>query len=82
MQGAAEQALGGAAGGGGATTTTTGLAVGAPVRTGAPLLTVTDVSALTVTAEVDETDVLLVKAGTPALGRGRRGARRASTPRR
>ena len=67
VQGQASQALGGSAGGGGATTTTSGLAVGAPVRSGAPLLTVTDVSALTVTADVDETDVLLVKAGTPAL---------------
>ena len=66
VRGQAEQALGGAATGG-ATTTTTGLPVGTPVRSGGPLLTVTDVSALTVTAEVDETDVLLVKAGTPAL---------------
>jgi len=68
VRGSAEQALGGAAAGGGAATTTSpGLAVGTPVRSGSPLLTVTDVSALTVTAEVDETDVLLVKAGTPAL---------------
>ena len=64
VQGQAEQALGQRAGG--ATTTVSGLSVGAPVETGQPLLTVTDLSALTVTAEVDETDVLLVAAGTPA----------------
>ncbi len=68
VQGQAAEALGGAAGGGSRTTTTTaqGLAVGAPVSSGAPLLTVTDLGSLTVTAEVDETDVLLVQVGTTA----------------
>lgn len=64
VQGAAGEALGA---GGSTTTAGTGLAVGAPVTAGAPLLTVTDVGALTVTAEVDETDVLLVSAGTEAV---------------
>ena len=66
LQGQAEAALGGGGGGQGATTTTAGLSVGAAVSSGAPLLTVTDLSGLTVTAEVDETDVLLVAVGTPA----------------
>ncbi len=46
--------------------TSTALAVGAPVTSGSPLLTVTDVSGLGVSAEVDETDVLLVRPGVPA----------------
>lgn len=40
------------------------LRVGAPVSSGQPVLTVTDASELSVVAEVDETDVLLVGAGT------------------
>jgi multidrug efflux pump subunit AcrA (membrane-fusion protein) len=47
-------------------TTTQGLPVGAQVRSGQGLLTVTDVGGLAVTAEVDETDVLLVAAGQEA----------------
>ncbi|MFF5084869.1 efflux RND transporter periplasmic adaptor subunit [Actinoplanes sp. NPDC000266] len=39
---------------------------GAFVAAGTPLITVVDVSRLGLTAEVDETDVLLVKAGTTA----------------
>ncbi|MEU8818723.1 efflux RND transporter periplasmic adaptor subunit [Actinoplanes sp. NPDC048796] len=39
---------------------------GAFVAAGTPILTVVDVSRLGLTAEVDETDVLLVKAGTAA----------------
>lgn len=46
--------------------TSTDLAVGVPVSAGSPLLTVTDVSELGVSAEVDETDVLLVRPGVPA----------------
>ncbi|HEX8495917.1 MAG TPA: efflux RND transporter periplasmic adaptor subunit, partial [Actinomycetales bacterium] len=57
-------AAGGA--GGGTTSGGTTLAVGAPVGSGAPLATITDASVLTVTAEVDETDVLRLKAGTKA----------------
>jgi HlyD family secretion protein len=63
--GVAEQA-GAALGPAGASTTSQGLPVGAQVRSGAPLLTVTDVGGLTVTAEVDETDVLLVEPGQSA----------------
>lgn len=63
LQGPASSALGGGAGG---ASTATGLAVGAPVTSGQPLLTVTDVSGLGVVAEVDETDVLLVTQGTGA----------------
>ena len=48
------------------TTTSAGLLVGAQVRSGSTLLTVTDVAGLTVTAEVDETDVLLVEKGQSA----------------
>ena len=42
------------------------LEVGRPVSSGQPVLTVTDTSALALTAQVDETDVLLVKQGVPA----------------
>ena len=42
------------------------LTPGSPVSSGDPLLTVTDVSALSLTAEVDETDVLLVRKGVRA----------------
>jgi hypothetical protein len=41
--------------------------VGSRLSSGSPLLTVTDVGGLTVTAEVDETDVLLVAAGQRAV---------------
>ena len=46
--------------------TSAALAVGGPVASGAPMLTVTDVSGLGVTADVDETDILLVRPGVPA----------------
>lgn len=52
--------------GGGPSTTSTGLEPGTPVSAGSQLLSVTDVSGLTVTAEVDETDVLLVERGQDA----------------
>ncbi|MBE3008669.1 HlyD family efflux transporter periplasmic adaptor subunit [Microbispora sp. NEAU-D428] len=42
------------------------VATGVPVAAGDPLVTVTDVSVLTLSADVDETDVLLVRRGTPA----------------
>ncbi|MGI5161896.1 efflux RND transporter periplasmic adaptor subunit [Microbispora sp. CA-102843] len=42
------------------------IATGVPVAAGDPLVTVTDVSVLTLSADVDETDVLLVRRGTPA----------------
>ncbi len=66
VQGPAQQALGASGSAGSSTTTSGGLAVGTPLAQGAPLLTVTDVAGLTVEAEVDETDVLLVQPGTPA----------------
>ena len=65
LAGAAE-ALGGGGGGAAAPATSAPLAVGVPVASGAPLLTVTDLSGLGVTAEVDETDVLLVRPGVQA----------------
>lgn len=65
VQGPAGTALG--AGGGAAAPTTSGdLAVGRQVASGTALVTVTDVSGLGVTAEVDETDVLLVRPGVQA----------------
>jgi multidrug efflux pump subunit AcrA (membrane-fusion protein) len=56
-------------GGGGSTggSTTGALEVGSPVSSGDPLLTITDVSTLSLTAEVDETDVLLVDKGVRAV---------------
>jgi RND family efflux transporter MFP subunit len=42
------------------------LAQGRPVSSGQPVLTVTDTSTLSLTAQVDETDVLLVRSGVPA----------------
>jgi multidrug efflux pump subunit AcrA (membrane-fusion protein) len=42
------------------------LAEGQPVRSGQPLVTVTDSSTLSLTAQVDETDVLLVRPGVEA----------------
>ncbi len=63
--GLAEQA-GAALGPQGPSTSTMGLPVGTQVSSGAMLLTVTDVGGLTVTAEVDETDVLLVQSGQSA----------------
>lgn len=41
------------------------IATGVPVAAGDPIVTVTDVSVLTLSADVDETDVLLVRKGTP-----------------
>ena len=64
VAGQAESLLGGGTSSGGSTTGT--LSVGSPVSSGDPLLTITDVSSLSLTAEVDETDVLLVKPGVAA----------------
>jgi HlyD family secretion protein len=69
-QGQASQLLGGAAasglGGSAAPDNQTVIADGTPVSSGAPLLTITDASALSLSASVDETDVLLVKPGVTA----------------
>ena len=62
VQGQAAQALAG----GGTTTTAGSIAVGVPVSSGTPLATVTDTSTLSLRADVDETDVLLVRPGVPA----------------
>ena len=67
VQGQASAALGASAGAPSGATSTDGLVVGTQLTSGSPLLTVTDLGGLSVTAEVDETDVLLVKAGTTAV---------------
>lgn len=64
LAGQAEALLGGGATAGGSTTGA--LEVGSPVASGDPLLTITDVSTLSLTAQVDETDVLLVRKGVKA----------------
>ncbi len=69
LRGQAGGLLGGAGGGSGgaASGTVTGtLEEGQPVVGGQSLLTVTDASALSLTAQVDETDVLLVRRGVRA----------------
>lgn len=65
VQSQAQSLLGGGAAGGAAAGVAGPLEVGAPVAAGGVLLTVTDVSALSLTASVDETDVLLVRPGVP-----------------
>jgi multidrug efflux pump subunit AcrA (membrane-fusion protein) len=68
VQGPAAAALGGGGGGGSTGSTVSGgLAVGTQVASGAGLLTVTDLGGDGEAAEVDETDVLLVKVGTRAV---------------
>ncbi|RAY15315.1 efflux transporter periplasmic adaptor subunit [Actinomadura craniellae] len=59
-------ALSGLAGLGGAPRDAASIAEGAPVTAGDAVVTVTDVSRLTLSADVDETDVLRVDQGTPA----------------
>jgi HlyD family secretion protein len=63
VQGQAGQLLGGTGGG---ATTTGALSVGVPIASGQQLATVTDVSTLSLSADVDETDILLVQPGVPA----------------
>jgi len=67
VQGQASAALGASGGKSSGATATEGLVVGTQLASGTPLLTVTDLGGLSVTAEVDETDVLQVKAGTTAV---------------
>jgi HlyD family secretion protein len=67
----ASAALGGGAGAGsgagsGSVDTTGTVTEGMPVRTGMPLATIVDTGVLLLTAEVDETDVLLVRRGVRA----------------
>ena len=63
VQGLAADALGGSDA---PTVTTDDLSVGSPVGAGAVLLTVTDLTTVGLSAEVDETDVLLVEKGDRA----------------
>lgn len=63
LLGAAGSGTGGSAGGGDAGSPVTR---GSPVSAGAPVATLTDVSTLSLRAEVDETDVLLVRRGVRA----------------
>jgi HlyD family secretion protein len=65
LQSQAGSVLGGS-GSGSSASVDGALAEGQPVSSGEPLLTVTDASTLSLTAQVDETDVLLVRAGVPA----------------
>jgi HlyD family secretion protein len=63
----AQQALGALSGAGGNDVSSTApISEGVPVSSGGTLFTVTDASALAVTAQVDETDILLVKPGVTA----------------
>jgi HlyD family secretion protein len=64
LQGAASSALGGAGGSG--TSSSTTIEQGVPVSSGQQLATVTDTSSLGLSAQVDETDILLVRKGIPA----------------
>jgi multidrug efflux pump subunit AcrA (membrane-fusion protein) len=66
LAGQAQALLGGGSGAAAGGSTTGVLEVGSPVSSGDPLLTVTDVSTLSLTAQVDETDVLLVSKGVKA----------------
>ena len=63
LQGQAGDLLGGSGAGAGSSSVDAVLAEGRPVTSGQPILTVTDTSTLSLTAQVDETDVLLVRAG-------------------
>ncbi|WP_170177697.1 efflux RND transporter periplasmic adaptor subunit [Thermomonospora umbrina] len=56
----------GALGGGGGPTDPASVAQGAPIGSGGAVVTVTDVSELTVAADVDETDILKVRPGVKA----------------
>jgi len=66
VAGQAESLLGGGGSDAGGGSTTGTLQVGSPVSSGDPLLTITDVTSLSLRAEVDETDVLLVRKGVKA----------------
>jgi len=67
LAGQAESLLGGGGSGSGGSGSTTGIvSAGSPVTDGDPVLTITDTSLLTLRAEVDETDVLLVRKGVKA----------------
>jgi multidrug efflux pump subunit AcrA (membrane-fusion protein) len=67
LQGQAAQAgIGGSSSGGGGAKDAASVAEGAPVAGGDAVVTVTDISRLTLSADVDETDVLQIKRGVQA----------------
>ncbi len=66
LAGQAESLLGGGDAGDGSGSSTGIVSAGSPVSQGDPVLTITDTSELTLRAEVDETDVLLVRRGVKA----------------
>ncbi len=67
IAGQAESLLGGGGGGGAGSGSSAGIvSAGSPVSDGDPILTITDTSELSLRAEVDETDVLLVRKGVKA----------------
>lgn len=66
LAGQAESLLGGGGSGGGSGSSTGIVTAGSPVSDGDGILTITDTSVLTLRAEVDETDVLLVRRGVKA----------------
>jgi len=66
LPGGAASLPGGAALGGGAAKDAASIATGAPISAGDAVVTVTDVSRLSLTADVDETDVLRVTEGVRA----------------
>ncbi len=66
LAGQAESLLGGGGGGAGSGSTSGIVSAGSPVSDGDPILTITDTSELSLRAEVDETDVLLVRKGVRA----------------
>jgi multidrug efflux pump subunit AcrA (membrane-fusion protein) len=66
LAGQAESLLGGGGTGDGSGSSTGIVSAGSPVSQGDPVLTITDTSELTLRAEVDETDVLLVRRGVKA----------------
>ena len=67
LQDQAASALGGGTGGDSGVRTTGPVAAGTPVTAGTPLATIVDVSVLSLVAEVDETDVFLVRPGIKAV---------------
>lgn len=67
LQDQAASALGGATQSGAQVQTTGPLTAGTPVTAGTALATIVDVSTLSLVAEVDETDVFLVKPGIKAV---------------
>lgn len=66
LSGQAESLLGGGSSSGGGASSVGIVSAGSPVSDGDPILTITDTSELWLRAEVDETDVLLVRKGVKA----------------